>query len=136
MTNRRLALAGLLALPALAGTLASGATATAAPGAEPPTIEVFTLPGTVSATFHNPNDRGVCWAFNEATGEIFGGNNPTSFAEAGQTVQSSLGGLPTGQVRVRGACAWSRPTGNHDYASTTDVIIVDVTGKPPTGSFG
>ncbi|MGO4615929.1 hypothetical protein AB4305_28080 [Nocardia sp. 2YAB30] len=140
MTNRRLPLLTLATLPAVATALASGTTAAADPGLAPPVIEeVFSLTGTVSAKFHNPNTQGVCWVYNDDTGEIFGGNNPTSFAiPNGKMVQSSLGNgsLPTGQMHVRGACAWERPTGNHDYASTTDVITVDVTGKPSTGSFG
>ncbi|MEV6137170.1 hypothetical protein AB0L63_14135 [Nocardia sp. NPDC051990] len=137
MPHRRLTLAALLVLPAMAGTLATGAIASAGAGAAPPTLEVSTVPGTVSATFHNPNSIGVCWALNDATGEIFGGNNPTSFAQAGQTVQASLSNLPTGQIRVRAVCAESRPNGgNQDYASTSDVITVDVTGRPSTGSFG
>lgn len=139
MTNRRLPVLALTALPAMAIAFGSGATA-AASGLEAPVMEeVFALTGTVSAKFHNPNDRGVCWVYNADTGEIFGGNNPTSFAVPdGKMVQTSLGNgnLPTGQVHVRGACAFDRPTGNHDYASTTDIITVDVTGKPSTGSFG
>ncbi|WP_267465426.1 hypothetical protein [Nocardia abscessus] len=41
-------------------------------------------------------------------------------------------------MHVRGACAWERPTGDprHGYTSMTDVITVDVIGKPSTGSFG
>jgi hypothetical protein len=141
MTARRLPFLAA-ALPAVAMALGSGATATATPPLSPPVIEeVFSVPGTVSAKFHNPNAEGVCWVYNDDTGEIFGGNNPTSFAIAdGKMVQSSLGNgsLPAGQMRVRGACAWERPTGDprHGYTSMTDVITVDVIGKPSTGSFG
>ncbi|MBB5912773.1 streptogramin lyase [Nocardia transvalensis] len=137
MTIRRISL--LAALPALATMLISGATAGADDVLEAPVMEeVFSVPGTVSAKFHNPNDRGVCWVYNDDTGEIFGGDNPTSYAiPDGKMVQTSLGNgaLPAGVMRVRGACAFDRPTGNHDYASTTDVITVEVTGKPSTGSF-
>jgi hypothetical protein len=139
MIMRRLPLLAFAALPMAIG---SGATATATPPLSPPVLEeVFSVPGTVSAKFHNPNAEGVCWVYNDNTGEIFGGNNPTSFAIAdGKMVQTSLGNgaLPAGRMRVRGACAWERPTGDprDGDTSTTDVVTVDVVGKPSTGSFG
>ncbi|MFI9503406.1 hypothetical protein [Nocardia sp. NPDC052566] len=143
MINRPLSVLASAALPVLAATLASGATATAAPSLAPPIMEeVFSVPGTVSAKFRNPNDGGFCWVINSDTGEIFGGNNPTSFAIAdGKMVQSSLGngGLPAGKMRVAGACAFDRPAGGDGRdgnASFTEVITVDVIGKPKTGSFG
>ncbi|MEV6275407.1 hypothetical protein [Nocardia sp. NPDC051832] len=139
MTNRQLSRIALLALPAVAGVLASGATATAVPSIAPPVIEeVFSVPGTVSVKFHNPNDIGFCWIFNADTGEIFGGNNPTSFALDHRMVQTSLGNgqLPAGKMRVAGACAPERPTGQGGSAANTEVIEVDVIGKPSTGSFG
>ncbi|MEV0293355.1 hypothetical protein [Nocardia sp. NPDC050710] len=139
MITQRLSLLALTALPAVGMALAPAGTAVAAGLTAPVIEEVFSVPGTVSAKFHNPNAEGVCWVFNADTGEIFGGNNPTSFAIAdGKMVQTSLGNgsLPAGQMRVRGACAWHPPTGNHDYASTTGIITVDVIGKPSTGSFG
>ncbi|WP_157101380.1 hypothetical protein [Nocardia shimofusensis] len=48
------------------------------------------------------------------------------------------GGLPAGQMHVRGACAWERPVGDprHGDTAMTDIIIVEVIGKPATGSFG
>ncbi|WP_174187717.1 hypothetical protein [Nocardia barduliensis] len=142
MIARRLPLLAVTALPALAMALGSGATATATPPLSPPVLEeVFSVPGTVSAKFHNPNAEGVCWVYNDDTGEIFGGNNPTSFAIAnGKMVQTSLGNgsLPAGQMRVRGACAWERPPGDprDGYTAVTDIVTVDVIGKPSTGSFG
>ncbi|MGQ4597358.1 hypothetical protein [Nocardia sp. R6R-6] len=132
----------LLALAALAMAPGFGATATATPPLSSPVLEeVFSVPGTVSAKFRNPNAEGVCWVYNNDTGEIFGGNNPTSFAiPDGKMVQTSLGNgsLPAGQMRVRGACAWERPTGDprEGYTATTDIVTVDVIGKPSTGSFG
>lgn len=140
--NRRLSRLALCALPALAMTLASGATAAATPPIAPPIIEeVFSVPGTVSAKFRNPNNFGYCWVMNSDTSEIFGGNNPTSFATAdGKMVQTSLGNgaLPAGQMRVVGACGFERPNGNgrDGYFSSTDPITVEVVGKPRTGSFG
>ncbi|MGW4846455.1 hypothetical protein [Nocardia brasiliensis] len=138
--TRRLSLLALLAVPAAALAL-PGATANAIPGLDAPVIEeVFSVSGTVSAKFHNPNNDGVCWIFNAKTGEIFGGNNPTSFATSDhKMVQTSIGNgsLPAGQViDVRGACAWERPTGPHDNVTVTDIIPVTVVGKPSTGSFG
>lgn len=130
-----------LSLLAVAMALGSTGTAAATPTLYPPVIEeIFSVPGTVSAKFHNPNPEGVCWVYNDDTGEIFGGNNPTSFATDSRMVQTSLGNgsLPAGQMRVRGACAWERPVGDprHGYTMTTDIITVEVIGKPATGSFG
>lgn len=139
MINRRLPLLTLTVLPAMAAALVSGTTATAQPGLEPPVIEeVISLPGTVSVKFHNPNSEGVCWIYRDDTGDIFGGNNPTSFAiPNGKMVQTSTGphDIPAGRVPVRGACAWEPPAGGRDGVSITDVILVDVAGRPGTGSF-
>lgn len=129
----------LTVLPAVAVTVASGGTAAARPALAPPVIEnVISLPGVVSVKFHNPNSEGVCWIYREDTGEFFGGNNPTSFAvPGGKMVQSSTGphDIPAGRVPVRGACAWKRPATTNDWVSRTNVIMVDVAGKPGTGSF-
>ncbi|MEU1963448.1 hypothetical protein [Nocardia sp. NPDC019304] len=139
MILRRLPLLALAAIPVALG---SGATAAATPPLSPPVLEeVFSVPGTVSAKFHNRNAEGVCWVYNDDTGEIFGGNHPTSFAIAdGKMVQTSLGNgsLPAGRMRVRGACAWERPTGDPRGGDTsvTEIVTVDVIGKPSTGSFG
>ncbi|CAM4050240.1 hypothetical protein NONI108955_06155 [Nocardia ninae] len=138
MINRRLPVLALFALSAAAVVLPSN-TAAAIPGLDAPVIEeTFSVPGTVSAKFRNPNTEGVCWIFNNKTGEIFGGNNPTSFAiPDGKMVQTSLGNLPAGEeIHVRGACAYERPIGSHDAVTVTDVIVVKVVDKPSTGSFG
>ncbi|NNH69589.1 hypothetical protein HLB23_06860 [Nocardia uniformis] len=143
MAIRRLPLITAAISSATALGFLSGTTATATPPLAPPVMEeVFAVTGTVSAKFHNPNDTGVCWVYNDATGEIFGGHNPTSFAPAGGLmIQTSLGNgqLPAGTMRVRGACAFEPPSGGADHSSITDVYIVELPVNPhatSTGSFG
>ncbi|NNH71111.1 hypothetical protein HLB23_14760 [Nocardia uniformis] len=144
MTIRRLPLIAATIGSATALSFISGTTATATPPLAPPVIEdIFAVTGTVSVKFHNPNDTGVCWIYNEENGEIFGGDNPTSFATPdGLMIQTSLGNgqLPAGTMRVRGACAFVPPsTGGSDHSSITDVYVVELPtnpNTPPTGSFG
>ncbi|WP_280336129.1 hypothetical protein [Nocardia wallacei] len=68
-----------------------------------------TAPGTVTATLHNPNDRGACWAEAGVGPEnnhvFFGNSNPESLAGPGQTVTISLEGLEPGTtITARGGC--------------------------------
>jgi hypothetical protein len=99
-----------------------------------------TGPGTVTATIHNPNDRGVCWALADIGAEfgtIFGGDRPESPAGPGATIKASLQGLPAGTIQTTGICGFRYPVQDGDYTWSLPPITVNVPGAmPSTGSFG
>lgn len=71
-----------------------------------------TAPGTVTATLHNPNDQGQCWA-EAGVGPnndhvFFGEPKPESPANPGQTVETSLTGLEPGSTITARGVAWTR----------------------------
>lgn len=92
--------------------------------------------GGVSAEITNPNDRGVCWAENADTGDVFtiGAQYhdfgiEESMAGPGETEFKSLRGLNNGPVRVVGRCAEHLPpAGDDPSASAGEVVTVEVTG--------
>ncbi|GAA5096268.1 hypothetical protein [Nocardia iowensis] len=140
--NRRINAAILLAVSAAAVTLAP-LTAAPASAVAPLKAPVVTFegtgPGTVTATLHNPNDRGQCWA--EAgigpdnNHAFFGDGTPESVANPGQTIKTSLTGLEPGStITARGGCVDTTPAGGYELSET--VLVTVPANKPATGSFG
>lgn len=87
-----------------------------------------TAPGTVTATLHNPNDRGQCWAEAGVGPEnnhfFFGESKPESLANPGQTVVTSLTGLDSGStITARGGCADTSPAGGYELGETVTVAV-------------
>lgn len=110
-----------------------------APFVAPEVTFAGTAPGTVTATLHNPNDRGQCWAEAGVGPEnnhmFFGESTPESLANPGQTVETSLTGLEPGStITARGGCADTSPAGGYVLGES---VAVTVPGAAPvTGSFG
>ncbi|NKY33561.1 hypothetical protein HGA13_10810 [Nocardia speluncae] len=110
-----------------------------APFVAPEVTFAGTAPGTVTATLHNPNDRGQCWAEAGVGPEnnhvFFGESKPESLANPGQTVETSLTGLEPGStITARGGCADTGPAGGYVLGETVTVAVPGV--APATGSFG
>lgn len=87
-----------------------------------------TAPGTVTATLHNPNDRGQCWAEAGVGPELnhvfFGEAKPESLADPGATVQTSLTGLESGTtISARGGCADTSPAGGHVLGEFETIVV-------------
>ncbi|WP_280414192.1 hypothetical protein [Nocardia carnea] len=141
MTNRRIRRTVLLtAVTAAAFTPFALAPAVAdASFVAPEVTFAGTAPGTVTATLHNPNDRGQCWAEAGVGPEnnhvFFGESKPESLANPGQTVETSLTGLEPGStITARGGCADTSPAGGYVLG---EFVTVTVPGAAPaTGSFG
>lgn len=141
MTNRRIhrtvLLAAVAAVTSIPFSLApAGADA---PFLAPEVTFAGTAPGTVTATLHNPNDRGQCWAEAGVGPEnnhvFFGESKPESLANPGQTVETSLTGLEPGStITARGGCADTSPAGGYVLGDTVTVEVP--VAAPATGSFG
>ncbi|MFG1790948.1 hypothetical protein [Nocardia sp. NPDC049149] len=140
--NRRIRGAFLLAVSAAAVTLTpfSAAPAVAASPFKAPVVTFEgTGPGTVTATLHNPNDRGQCWA-EAGVGPnndhvFFGEAKPESLAGPRETIKTSLTGLQPGStITARGGCADTSPAGGYELSELVTVAVPS--GKPATGSFG
>ncbi|MFQ6328276.1 hypothetical protein ACLMAL_19325 [Nocardia sp. CWNU-33] len=137
--NRRIHGAVLLAASAAAVMFAptTAAPASAATPFKAPDITFAgTGPGTVTATLHNPNDQGQCWAEAGVGPDnnhvFFGGSRPESLANPGQTIKTSLEGLEPGTtITARGGCA-----GDAGYELSELVTVTVPAAKPATGSFG
>lgn len=97
-----------------APTTAAPASA-ATPFKAPDVTFAGTGPGTVTATLHNPNDQGQCWAEAGVGPDnnhvFFGGSRPESLANPGQTIKTSLEGLEPGTtITAREAVRATRDT--------------------------
>ncbi|NUS94565.1 MAG: hypothetical protein HOQ36_19520 [Nocardia sp.] len=121
-----------VALSALAAAIFAPLTATSAvadaPFTAPQVTFEGTAPGTVTATLHNPNDRGQCWAEAGVGPEnnhvFFGEAKPESLAGPGQTVETSLTGLESGStITARGGCADTGPAGGYELGETVTVVV-------------
>ena len=121
-----IALAPVIAGPASAQT----------PFSAPEVTFAGTAAGTVTATLHNPNDRGQCWAEAgvgpENNHQFFGESRPESLANPGETVTTSLEGLEPGStITARGGCVDSP-----DFTWSETVTVAVPAGQPASGSFG
>lgn len=141
MTIRRVHRAILLtaAAAAISTPFSLAPAAADAPFVAPEVTFAGTAPGTVTATLHNPNDRGQCWAEAGVGPEnnhvFFGESKPESLANPGQTVETSLTGLEPGStITARGGCADTSPAGGYVLGETVTVAVPGV--APATGSFG
>ncbi|MEU0507049.1 hypothetical protein [Nocardia sp. NPDC005998] len=87
-----------------------------------------TAPGTVTATVHNPNGTGRCWAEAgvgpEQNHRFFGNSAPESMAGPGQTVTTTLEGLELGTtITARGGCFDDTPTGGMPFTELVTVTV-------------
>jgi hypothetical protein len=140
--NRRIQGALLLAASAAAVTFApTGPAGAATPFTGPEVTFEGTAAGTVTATLHNPNDRGQCWA-EAGVGPnndhvYFGDARPESLADPGQTIKTTLEGLTPGStITARGGCANTAPNPGGEYLLSDTVTVTVPSGKPATGSAG
>ncbi|MEV3963592.1 hypothetical protein AB0M34_22325 [Nocardia sp. NPDC050193] len=121
--------AALLALAAATFAPLSAAPAVADASFTAPRVTFAgTAPGTVTATLHNPNDRGQCWAEAGVGPEnnhvFFGEAKPESLAAPGQTVETSLTGLASGTtINARGGCADTGPAGGYELGEFVTVVV-------------
>lgn len=118
----------------------TAATAVADAPLSPPEVTFEgTAPGTVTATLHNPNDRGQCWA-EAGIGPnndhvFFGESKPESLANPGQTIETSLTGLEPGStITARGGCVDPTSAGGMVLGETVTVTVP--AGPPATGGAG
>ncbi|MEV0436527.1 hypothetical protein [Nocardia sp. NPDC050413] len=133
--NRQISAAFVLAASATVafGSIAPAGAAT--PFVAPQVTFTGTAAGTVTATLHNPNDRGQCWAEAgigpENNHAFFGNGSPESLADAGETVTTSLEGLEPGStITARGGCV------NGAEFAFSELVTVNVpSSMPSTGSF-
>ncbi|MBF6350536.1 MULTISPECIES: hypothetical protein [Nocardia] len=88
-----------------------------------------TAPGTVTATLHNPNTGGQCWAEAgigpENNHRFFGNSQPESLANPGQTVTTTLEGLESGTtITARGGCIDAAgAVGQMPFSETVTVVV-------------
>ncbi len=87
-----------------------------------------TSPGTVTATVHNPNETGRCWAEAgvgpENDHRFFSNGTPESMAKAGQTATTKLEGLEPGTaITARGACFDDTATGGMPFTEPETVTV-------------
>ncbi|MBF6165728.1 hypothetical protein IU486_13200 [Streptomyces gardneri] len=87
-----------------------------------------TAPGVVTATVHNPNGTGRCWAEAgvgpENNHRFFGNGGPESMAGPGQTVTATLEGLESGTtITARGGCFDDTPTGGMPFSELVTVTV-------------
>lgn len=142
--NRRIQGSILLAASVAAVTFAPFTAAPALAAAQFKAPEVtfeVTGPGTVTATLHNTNDRGQCWAEAgvgpEKNHVFFGEGKLESLAQPGQTIKTSLTGLEPGStITARGGCADTSTAGGYELGAPVDIVVTPAAPKPPTGSFG
>ncbi|MEV0108984.1 hypothetical protein AB0H42_21940 [Nocardia sp. NPDC050799] len=126
---RRVHGAALLALAAATFAPLTTAPAVAdAPFTAPRVTFAGTAPGTVTATLHNPNDRGQCWAEAGVGPEnnhvFFGEAKPESLAGPGRTVETALTGLESGTtINARGGCADTGPAGGYELGEFVTVTV-------------
>ncbi len=130
MTNKRIngsiLLAAFTALVAF-GPVAASANAQA-PLQAPEVTFTGTAPGTVTATIHNPNATGRCWAEAgvgpENNQRFFGNSAPESLAGPGQTVTTTLEGLESGTtISARGGCFDDTSTGGMPFSELVKVNV-------------
>ncbi|WP_040842061.1 hypothetical protein [Nocardia brevicatena] len=87
-----------------------------------------TAPGTVTATVHNPNRTGRCWAEAgvgpENNHRFFGNSALESLAGPGQTVTTTLEGLDSGTtITARGGCFDDTSTGGMPFTEMVTVTV-------------
>lgn len=87
-----------------------------------------TAPGTVTATVHNSNATGRCWAEAgvgpENNHRFFGNHAPNSLADPGRTVTTTLAGLVPGTtINARGGCFDDTPTGGMPFTKPVPVTV-------------
>lgn len=130
MTAKRINKLILVAAAAALGAfvlLAAPASAQAALQA-PEVTFTGAAPGTVTATVHNPNGTGRCWAEAgvgpENNHRFFGNGAPESMAGSGQTVTTTLEGLASGTtISARGGCFDDTPTGGMPFTEPVTVAV-------------
>ncbi|WP_280261747.1 hypothetical protein [Nocardia abscessus] len=130
MTNKRIngpiLLAASAALVAFSPVTAPASAQT--PLQAPQATFAGTAPGTVTATVHNPNGTGRCWAEAgvgpENNHRFFGDGTPESMAGPGQTVTTTLEGLEPGTtISARGGCFDDTATGGMPFSELVTVTV-------------
>ncbi|MGY1960101.1 hypothetical protein [Nocardia gipuzkoensis] len=130
MTNKRsnghILLAASAALVAFSLVTAPASAQT--PLQAPQVTFAGTAPGTVTATVHNPNGTGRCWAEAgvgpENNHRFFGNGTPESMAGLGQTVTTTLEGLEPGTtISARGGCFDDTATGGMPFSELVTVAV-------------
>ncbi|MFD3510757.1 hypothetical protein [Nocardia sp. NPDC058666] len=139
MINRRITGAFLAASAAAVvfGPIAPAGAAT--PFVAPQVAFDAAASGTVTATLHNPNDRGQCWAEAgvgpEKNHVFFGDGTLAAIADAGKTITVTLEGLAPGTtLTARAGCINGAEYVFSEFVTVT--IPKPSTPKPSTGSFG
>ncbi|MGW5514623.1 hypothetical protein [Nocardia africana] len=97
-----------------------------------------TGPHEVTATIHNPNDSGICWATIGIDGSVheFAEHSGAGYAAAGQTIQVKREDLPAGRYSVGGGCGATTTDVHQVLAPSQEVTVPGDTPPPSTGSFG
>ncbi|MEU7766690.1 hypothetical protein AB0B25_16375 [Nocardia sp. NPDC049190] len=130
MTNKRIK--GPILLAASAALVVFGPVtvpaSAQAPLQAPEVTFAGTGPGTVTATVHNPNRTGRCWAEAgvgpENNHHFFGNGAPESMAGPDQTVTTTLEGLEPGStINARGGCFDDTPTGGMPFTEPVTVTV-------------
>lgn len=104
-----------------------------------PTLSFVASAHAVTATIHNPNDGGICWAtvsngfgprdFRTEWIEQFGNHTDAGYVRAGDTKSITLAGLEPGPHRVGGGCGITDTDIDQVLAPDNEVIVPD--GIPP-----
>ncbi len=105
----------------------------------PPQLSFAVSAHAVTATIHNPNDAGICWAtVSNGFGppdlrtewiEQFGNHTDAGYARPSNTKSITLAGLEPGPHRVGGGCGITDTDIDQVLAPDNEVIVPD--GIPP-----
>lgn len=95
-----------------------------------------TGPHEVTATIHNPNESGICWATIGIDGSVheFAEHSGAGYAQAGQTIQIMRDSLAAGRYLVGGGCGATETDPHQVVAPTQEVKVLGDTPQPPSGS--
>ncbi|WP_433761565.1 hypothetical protein [Nocardia sp. CA-135398] len=95
-----------------------------------------TGPDQITATIHNPNASGICYATINIDQSVheFTEHSPSGQAGPGQTVTPLRTGLAAGTYRLSGFCGTSETSG--DQVKGNDYTVTVGVTPPSTGSFG
>ncbi|WP_327120732.1 hypothetical protein OHB12_17205 [Nocardia sp. NBC_01730] len=90
----------------------------------------------ITATIHNPNSTGICWATINIDQSVheFTEYSPSGAAGPDQTVTPVRSGLASGTYRLSGFCGSNYTAG--DQAKGDDYSVTVGATQPSTGSFG
>lgn len=128
---------GAIAIAAMGtlGTVLFSGHATAAPIEAPQLSFEATAADQITATIHNPNGSGVCWAVIALDGSVheFTEHDPSGMAGPGQTIKPVRSGLAPGTYQLTGFCGTTK--NSWDQVKGKDYSVTVGATKPSTGSF-